>query len=797
MSEAGYHDEVQPRALASWRRRQLSPTESPPDWPVPEVTGAKRSGRRLYSSISRPSSTRAIWATLLTLLFVASSVVVSAPDAGASCPTGPNNSPSGPSCPALSLTITIPTGPTGASLASVEFNGTFYTNGSQVSPLVAGYPYTFSATNISQGYALDHWGIDNGTMSNEFGPTNVVTLCSSPPCSHVVLALNLASDDHSLIGGDAYSANAVSSITATFSVPAIAWWKVPRSPNPQTGSVESVDWGVGIGGVSAPSAIVVGLQLNLTVTNNSGILGYSSSIVPFWSTSIHNAAGQSFFKLSAGQNVSPGDQIDLGVEPLGSCQGAPPWWNCTSGPSVEISDLAPHAGKSWSFSTAPNLPAAVTGEWMAWHPQGVSGSLAPSYTKGNFSNLTLNGANVYPTGLTLPNNCAPFPQCTPTSPPSVSYTEWLGTSSGWNESLTPGNLSWFYLHPSGHLSYQYAPAVSTLANVLIYILPFNASNELHPLQVSVGNALLGNGAQTQLTYATYAPLNAIGYHMTNLRVTFAKWGTTAGTLANPLAQETTLLVSQPGALEALMLAIGPSWSGYANATQYRTTTSAAGEFVVPQTSYNMSVNASGKLQEIGIWVGLGGYVGALWQAGIILNYSTAGVLTFHTFYEYVGPKGGGPFVIGPAAYVITFGDTIVVTVSTCPAPRCSGGKDTWSVVDLSKPPYPGQPSGSGSFENWSGSLAGYPVDTNTTEWVAESPSGTCGIQPQCILPALSTSITFSQLWVDALPQVLFGPYQAQEAFDIHPINQTASFTQRLVPVFLCSPSSTSFSIRES
>jgi peptidase A4-like protein len=712
------------------------------------------------------------------------------------------------------------------SLALVQFNGTLYPNGSVLPPLITGYNYTFAAVDLAQGYDMGQWALSSGGITGGISSasTTIYFGCVPyiPPCPGVNLSLSVAARDHSLMSGNAYHASVVRSMSATFTVPSLTWFflKTNRTPPPANAS-QLADWGIGLGGVISSPAIVVGLQLNWT---SQGGNRFTAVYTPFWSTSIKSRVGQLNFASSV--KAAPGDVVGVSLTTS----------TCAGQVVIQIYDLS--LRNPWTYGTTygscPGSFLASTGQWMVWNPLNASGTLSPIYQFGEFTNLDFSGQPVYATSRTPGNLCSPWTACAPPRFPPVVFSQWANAKGGWNESLTQGSFSYVNYNAT------FLPAVSTLANVAVSIFPYDLVQASDSLQVLVDGGLYTNGESTNLPIAALAPINAtplpaIG---NGLSLYFAQWNTTAGIVTSASAQATTLNVSQPGRLEGLTRGIGPAWGGYVNATDYRTTHSVSGTFNVPLTQFNYTAlnrslhNLTGPLagypwEDLSLWVGLGGSIAVkfggakgpyLWQAGIDISYSNNStqphgfppVLAITPWYEYIAPSclnsGGCPTVTGPSTYRISPGNVINATVSVCGPPSCSSWSDSWTIVDFNQQPYPGQPIGNGPFENWSGTLSGnLPVDTNTSEWIAEAESSpACNqyasgllITQTCILPTVENgnySLSFSNLWINRKPVDLFGPFQLADANHLHPGKPT--YIQLLIAAPEVGKSISSFWIRE-
>jgi len=254
-------------------------------------------------------------------------------------------------------------GAPGVYLAGIEFNGTVLSNGTQLTSLAAGYPYTFSVVDIKSGYNFEGWEVTNGTIGNQTGsPTAIVFCVTVTQACSVNLSVSVVSQVHSEFSGEVYSSNKVNSMAATFTVPSLGWWKPPGSANPTPGATELVNWGVALGGINGASAVEIGLQIEYAAVTG----GFQAHYQPFWSTNLDTSSWsqQSNFSLSNGQTVATGDTISVSVNTQG-CAG-----NKVQ-PSVLIKDWNPLTGIThWAFNATSSCGGSpfTTGEWMVWTP---------------------------------------------------------------------------------------------------------------------------------------------------------------------------------------------------------------------------------------------------------------------------------------------------------------------------------------------------------------------------------------------------------------------------------------------
>lgn len=712
---------------------------------------------------------------LLVLILLVSSVVLVAPRASAGCPSGPSGPSGGLLCGSYPVTVVvqIPIGAGGVSLAQVNFNGTLYANGSTLPPLSSGVNYTFSAVSINPGYSFDHWSVSNGTIGSLSSSTSTVMIgCISIPCPTVNLSITLDANDHSLVSGQVFEANAVYSMSASFTVPKLTWWNANHSSDSIPGAYEIVNWGVGLGGILSASTVVAGVQLNNTTTTS----GYTVTRKPFWSTTF-TTSGQTIVTLAGNPTVNAGDTISV---QLGGAS-----FGCTSGQvSLAITDLNTNGGYTGCV-TAPVSPK--TGQWMVWDPKSAMDKFAPGYTNHgwNFANLTFNGRLVTPTFRYPPGPCTPLPGCMVLYFTPVIYSQWIYAGAGWNESLD--SAPYDFIFTAGHSTYiglHFQPFVSTLANLRIAIDPINELNVSRSLGVWVNgssNMLHQNGDVVPLAYGTSYTLGITGLYggcfylhgncVQQVNDSFLRWATSSnGSLSNATNPRTTFAMGSPGLLESLTFLHVINWAGYVDGTDSRATSSAGGKFVIPSTSWNNTNWVNGGSPHLGewfsIWVGLGGAGNrSLWQAGVQVTYNnSSSSVRLVPWWEYYS-WNNMPNPVLNYSFVANPGDSILVNVSV------SGGRDSWSITDLN------------NNQHWSGSISSttYPVDLSSAEWVAEEPNS--GFIPNF------SPVAFTELLVNGRALHMLGSYQIDEGWTSEP-------NVFMSPSVVYSPQATGFNISE-
>jgi hypothetical protein len=520
----------------------------------------------------------------------------------------------------------------------------------------------------------------------------------------------------------------------------------------------------------------VGLNLSGTQSGKDFKVG---SFGAFWSTSIPNGSRQTKISLGSNTEILPGDTVEVSIEQIPSSGKA----------ALAVTDTTPHNNVYASGGATVTEPGAASGEWMTWDPFQNKNIFAPTESNGTVSNLTMNGAATYQPITPCVQVGVWQPQCVVAGPPAIGGSQWLNAGAGWNESLLTFNQ--VTLTPV-----TFHPFVSTLVRVQLAIFPFNIANASRSLTIQVGGIQYSSGSIANLVYQSVQPVVVEGLYSTKnfINVTFSSWASTAGTVANSSRASTTLTVTEPGELEALTLAYGYKWAGYAKATITAPATSVSGTFTVPRTSFNTSLTATGT-QVVGIWVGIGGdntvtlsgNTGQfLWQAGIQIEYNGTGHnLGITPWYEYVGTHANST---GPNfdrnRYIISSGDSITVNVSITAGSQCSSRYDEFTVVD------------STHQETWGGSIGycAHPVDTSTAEWIAESPPGSsfCTNTPHCSLPVMG-NVTFTNLTIDGIQVNLFGPWQAYDA-GVPVTTQYGQVLQYLNTQLVASTRASSFSI---
>lgn len=740
---------------------------------------------------------RVLIAVVVSSLTVVSGLVLLAVPAAA-CTNGPNRPPGGPGCGPSPVTvqIEIPTSASGVSLAKVDLNGTLYSNGSFLPTLISGYNYTFSVVNIASGYLLDHWADDNATIISANNQTARIVFCQSSlgvwfSCGTTTLALELAAEDHSLFSGQAFEATVVRSMAATFRVPSDTWYHLPTNgTNPPNGRYQIVDWGVGLGEVGGAPGVVAGLQTYYNSTKTLGQFNVTYALVLGPTTK--TTAGQTRLTLSGGKVVAAGDSINV------SLTGQ----NC-SNPliglvKVQFLDLT-NRGNASALGTCPGSTFPNYGAWIVWDPKNGSGILSPNYRSGLFTNLTFNGQLLYPHLQVSPPfgcqllappyiNWCPAPTVGP-----VNFIQWAQAASGWNESLYPGLVTFSTGTPAG----AFYPFVATLDNVLVDIYPKYFGNSSRELELVVNGQFIPDGVVTLLQYGALATLNVSGDHSgIGFTQAFIKWGTNSGTVSNTSRQSTTLNVSQPGRLEALIQMVGslstllPDTSGYSNSSLAGMNNLTA-EFLFPNTTFNASTANAGQAEVLQIGVAMTSMFED-WIAGLQIRYSSATSMQVSTFYELTGHTG----TFGSGYFVASPGNRVMVNITSANTTACGPRQQfCWTISNLDHTNLSNQTGPSHQFEEWiGGTPTSGSIAFGADWWFAGTPDPNMIACPpsNCGTPKLVHPLDFTNLEVDGKATALFGPYEVTFAIFQAP----TGLTEKLLTNVVCSPTGYSFTITQ-
>ncbi len=285
----------------------------------------------------------------------------------------------------------------------------------------------------------------------------------------------------------------------------------------------------------------------------------------------------------------------------------------------------------------------------------------------------------------------------------------------------------------------------TVSDVTLYV--WNGEG-----QIDIGGYGYSNGAVVSLTEGISYSVSAqpaSGY-------SFYQWMVSGGTVSDGTSSSTSFTPTQGNVVLVLVLHFNPedyNWGGYEISGS--SITSASAQLVVPSAKYVQGVEGANTGEEFVVfWVGIGGDLGNanLWQAGIAIQMNNSNSAWYYAWYEYVGTSTIG---ITPVLNVHP-GDSVSISISY------SSGTSYYNIQDLT----------SGASTGTQGKS--FTPNTNTAEWIGESPGGFYFVVPNF------GSITFSSIITNA--------YNGFYAPDLQEVTKNtwtcflcSSTTQSLVP----------------
>lgn len=144
-----------------------------------------------------------------------------------------------------------------------------------------------------------------------------------------------------------------------------------------------------------------------------------------------------------------------------------------------------------------------------------------------------------------------------------------------------------------------------------------------------------------------------------------------------------------------------NWGGYAGDTHWINPSgyrySSALEFTIPNAAYNPAPNNAYDVMLI--WAGIGGFSGALWQAGIVYGVDSGGGISLSEFADYCPntdpsscaanwQSGFRPLSVGDTVSIIVTWDSNVGSTYTIQA---LGPHNSWTLSCTGSCPYTGTP----------------------------------------------------------------------------------------------------------
>lgn len=170
---------------------------------------------------------------------------------------------------------------------------------------------------------------------------------------------------------------------------------------------------------------------------------------------------------------------------------------------------------------------------------------------------------------------------------------------------------------------------------------------------------LPNGAVVSLSTNTTYKLVA------NSSYSVEQWDSNAGNVSHYPSSTTPIYITSSGAI-SLIVEGSKTWAGYMNSPIV-----SAVSFSMASVTFHVPYIGSAAFSGIGVWLGIGGFGGALWQAGIESDNGT-----IRAFWEARSISSGQRKLVVDGAMTINPTDAMLVTVST------SNGVSYATVKDL-------------------------------------------------------------------------------------------------------------------
>lgn len=227
---------------------------------------------------------------------------------------------------------------------------------------------------------------------------------------------------------------------------------------------------------------------------------------------------------------------------------------------------------------------------------------------------------------------------------------------------------------------------------------------------------------------------------------FRQWASDAGSFSSQTSNPATFYPSGDSGSVAMVRNRNPltnNWGGYVAdihnlnpGSNYRY--SSALQIRITNSTYNSAPNNANDV--LLIWAGLGGYNGALWQAGMRIIVSPGGTNSFDEFTDYCTSGSQSSCQTENLNYEnFLGGDTVSIIVS-----YLAGTGASFSIQDL----------GPSYTWTWSGTFSGYAPDLTTGEIIFEPEWETgyitvCSVPSSggyCVLPNFGTMTVANNAW---------------------------------------------------
>lgn len=295
-----------------------------------------------------------------------------------------------------------------------------------------------------------------------------------------------------------------------------------------------------------------------------------------------------------------------------------------------------------------------------------------------------------------------------------------------SKTVAPTNMATIFT-PYGHHGSQIAPSdyQTKIASTQSYLgLPTGTVTFLifnSTAQIDLAGTYYSNGQSASL----YLGFNyAISMVNSRNHYRFFEWVANSGNFGGgnqntSTTESTSFTRSSSGSLVLVVHKIWAyyqenHWAGYIesslNSIYALRETSIS--FIVPSSSYTAGGGTG--TEDVAIWVGLGGYYGSLWQAGVLIQYNdSTSNAWIRIFFEFVpaGGVGSGPQFLSP--WSPSPNDILNVSISYNP----STGYSHASFYDWS------------TGQSWVAPRQLVTPNTQTAEWIVEDPTNNAYVLP--------------------------------------------------------------------
>ena len=223
-------------------------------------------------------------------------------------------------------------------------------------------------------------------------------------------------------------------------------------------------------------------------------------------------------------------------------------------------------------------------------------------------------------------------------------------------------------------------------------------------QVVIDGSAYSDGALVTLCVSTAHSISASIDNVVGPGFSFSYWYIIDGSVSSRAASSTTLTTGSAFQLDAMIEMVLSAnnyyeWGGYI--ASGNSITSAWGSFVMPGGPYYQEGGCSAT-DVMGMWVGIGGVNGNLWQAGVEATLSpTSNCFVQLTFTPWYGSAPGNVHYL---SLTVCGGEEVDIQLSV-------SGSYASATIDTCN-----------GFDSYSSPQVQFTPDRTTVEWVAEAPS---------------------------------------------------------------------------